>query len=248
MIVKGTRQLGSFKRGINLYIPKNIAIPELTIPMNGLKVWLKADAGVTESGGSVILWADQSGEGNDAANGNSPTKQTNQINGFPAINFTNSQWLQIQQNSIGNTGNLNVFIILNYTSGGILLNKGDGATYEGTVWEMAPQNGFGYVDNSEPSWAVVSYVPSAGAKIIEMACDAGSIEVFENNISKGSAGPIGSINAISQYIGIGGGGVGGSTQNSLEAKIAEIIIYDTFLTSNDRASVYSYLNAKYAIY
>lgn len=247
MIVKGTRQLGSFSRGINLYIPKNIATPELTIPMNGLKVWLKADAGVTESGGSVILWADQSGEGNDASNGNSPTKQTNQINGLPAINFTNGQWLQIQQNSIGNIGNLNIFIVLNYTSGGILLNKGDGATYEGTVWEMAPQNGFGYVDNSGPSWAVVSYVP-AGTKIIEMACNNGAIEVFENNSSQGTAGPIGSVNAISQYIGIGGGGTDGGTQSSLEAKIAEIIIYDAFLTSIQRASIYSYLNGRYAIY
>lgn len=33
---------------------------------NGLQVWLKADAGVTTSGGQVTVWADQSGNGNDA--------------------------------------------------------------------------------------------------------------------------------------------------------------------------------------
>ena len=197
----------------------------------------------------MTSWADQSGQGNNATNGTSPTKQTNQINGLPVINFTNSQWLQIQQNSIGNTGNLNVFIVINYSSGGIILNKGDAATFGNTVWEMAPQNGFGYVDNDIPTWAVVAYTPPSGeVKIIEMACDNGAIEVFENNVSKGTAGPIGSVNAISQYIGIGGGGTGGSTQSSLEAKIAEIIIYDAFLTSSQRASIYSYLNGRYAIY
>lgn len=214
----------------------------------GLKLWLKADAGVTESGGGVTLWADQSGQGNNAATGTSPTKQTNQINGLPAINFASNQWLQIQPNSIGNAGNLGIFIVLDRSSGGYILNKGDGATFEQTVWEMAPANGFGYVDNDIPTWVIVSYTPSSGPKIVEVACNSGTTEVFENNVSQGSAGPIGSVNAISQYIGIAGTATDGNGSQDNSLKIAELIIYDAFLTSTQRASIYTYLNGRYAIY
>ena len=40
------------------------------IPQSGLSLWLKADAGVTVSGGFVTAWADQSGNGNNCSSPN----------------------------------------------------------------------------------------------------------------------------------------------------------------------------------
>jgi hypothetical protein len=55
-----------------------------------MRLWLKADAGVTTSGGLVSVWADQSGQGNDLVQGDSasqPTLLTGSLNGLPVIHF-----------------------------------------------------------------------------------------------------------------------------------------------------------------
>lgn len=55
-----------------------------------LEIWLKADAGVTESSNDVSAWADQSGNGSDASQGTSnrqPIYDSVEINYNPAINF-----------------------------------------------------------------------------------------------------------------------------------------------------------------
>jgi hypothetical protein len=55
-----------------------------------LVLWLKADAGVTEDAGTVSLWNDFSGEGNNVSQatvGNRPTKEDAQLNFNPALKF-----------------------------------------------------------------------------------------------------------------------------------------------------------------
>src|SRR5665213_429161 len=65
-----------------------------TLPFtNGLQLWLKADAGITtNTAGLVTGWADQSGNGNNAAPTNnnttySPTYVANSQNGLPTLRF-----------------------------------------------------------------------------------------------------------------------------------------------------------------
>jgi hypothetical protein len=60
------------------------------IPVTGLALWLRADRGVTESNGTVSLWADQSGAHMDATQDQAslkPTLVSNGINGQPSILF-----------------------------------------------------------------------------------------------------------------------------------------------------------------
>lgn len=62
--------------------------PEIDI--NGLVFWHRADAGVSTAGSAVTGWADQSGNGHDAAQATSnarPMLSANAINGEPAIVF-----------------------------------------------------------------------------------------------------------------------------------------------------------------
>ena len=239
-----------FPQFSNLFVAPYTPTAQLNpADIGGLAVWLKADTGVTESGGVVTIWEDQSGNGNDASNGTSPVLIASAINGMPAIEFSNGAWLQIPENNIGDSGNLSVFIAINYTSGGVLLNKGDAATFENTAWEMTPQNGFGFVknDGGNYSWNVVNFTPS-GLSLITMITTSGVTELFNNNTSEGTSSDATPVNQVYQYIGIGGGGTDGNTTEGLEAEIAEIIIYDSALSTQDKDGVQAYLNDKYAIY
>jgi hypothetical protein len=58
-------------------------------PTAGLQLHLKADAGVTETAGTVSTWADQSGNGFDFAppSGAGPALVPDVINGLPALRF-----------------------------------------------------------------------------------------------------------------------------------------------------------------
>jgi hypothetical protein len=58
--------------------------------ITGLKLWVKADAGVTAVGGFVSSWADQSGNGNhlvQATAANEPQFVAGEANGLPVVRF-----------------------------------------------------------------------------------------------------------------------------------------------------------------
>ncbi|MDV7395879.1 hypothetical protein RZS08_31095, partial [Arthrospira platensis SPKY1] len=53
-----------------------------------MALWLKADQGITESGGAISAWADASGLGNDpTAAVNSPGYLEGSINFNPSVSF-----------------------------------------------------------------------------------------------------------------------------------------------------------------
>lgn len=222
--------------------------------LSGLSLWLKADSGVTLSGSNVTAWADQSGNGNNATANNNPTFISSSINNRPAISFNgDTSWMQIPQNNIGDNGNISIFAVLNYTSGGIIFNKGDAATFEATSWEFSIITGFGFVDTNSgnPFWnAVPVSIATNTNLILEGFSSSGVSQLAFNGTNSGSAsGACSGFNNISQFIGIGGGGTSGENQNSpLNARIAEIIIYNRQVTTAERQQVEAYLNSKYAIY
>jgi hypothetical protein len=223
--------------------------------LSGLSLWLKADAGVTLSGANVTAWADQSGNGNNATSpAIAPTFVSSSINSKPAISFNNnSSWMQIPQNSIGNSGNISIFVVLNYVSGLAIFNKGDLQTFEATVWEITTTNGFGFVnyEGGEFSWNTVPVSLSTNTPLLfEGFSSAGVSQLAFNGTNSGSPSSANvGFNNISQYIGIGGGGINGANQgNPLNARIAEIIIYNRQVTTPERQQVEAYLNTKYAIY
>lgn len=74
--------------------------------LSGLKLWLKADTGVTVDGsGNVSSWADQSGNGNTAYQTDAAKypvlSATYAVNGVPAVVAQNDQFLQLTQNLAG---------------------------------------------------------------------------------------------------------------------------------------------------
>jgi hypothetical protein len=67
--------------------------------ISNLQIWLDANVGLTLTGSDVDVWADQSGQGNDASSvvGNKPVYNATGLNGLPTVEFTggNSDYLQI---------------------------------------------------------------------------------------------------------------------------------------------------------
>lgn len=74
-----------------IYLPhRRFAFRSPTSPpdQSNLKVWLKGDAGITLNGSDVSAWADQSGNGNDAAQADTakqPAYVSNALNGIPGV-------------------------------------------------------------------------------------------------------------------------------------------------------------------
>jgi len=201
----------------------------------------------------VASWEDQSENGNNAtAQDTYPTFIASSINSKPAISFNNDgSFMQIPENNIGNDGNISIFVVLNYSAGAILLNKGDAATFEATVWEITTFNGFGFVDpaDGDPAWNVVPISIATGTPLLlEAFSDETISQLAFNGVNSGepSDGNEFGTNNISQYIGIGGGGTNGESTAYLDARIAEIIIYNRSLNTSERQEVENYLKNKYA--
>jgi len=72
-----------------LYKP-DVAVLSSRIPTEGLRLWLAADVGITQSDSKVSRWADQSGNGLDALQHTSsrrPALVANGLNGKPVVRF-----------------------------------------------------------------------------------------------------------------------------------------------------------------
>ena len=89
------------------------------IPLNGLRLWLKADAGVSkDASGKVAWWADQSGNNLNIVQptyAKQPLMAENAVNDKPVIRFDgNDDYLQTSGavNLLNNTGNFSLFVVV----------------------------------------------------------------------------------------------------------------------------------------
>jgi hypothetical protein len=77
---------------------------------NSQQLWLKADAGVTQGGGAVTAWADQSGNNQDGTGTGTVTLNPNAINGNPTIDFAGG-YVELPAGFADFTGGLSAFVV-----------------------------------------------------------------------------------------------------------------------------------------
>src|SRR2546430_1104378 len=93
--------------------------PALTVT-NRLQLWLEAGGGVTtNAGGGVMLWADQSGHGNNAApfdDTGAPLWVDNAANGKPVLRFDGAgDYLEVPSTpSVAITGDIASFFVVKF--------------------------------------------------------------------------------------------------------------------------------------
>ena len=231
--------------------------------ITGLSLWLKADAGVTVSGASVTEWADQSGNGLDvvpdfATADITLASSVAKFNNKPAILFgvTNEEGAVGLYNNNPFIGK-SVFLVysLENVSGfeySVIYENNGINVY--TSYDVGNGKFGGYFnaffDSNTTSTLGTAYIRTV------IADDDGEgdnpIDFYINGASDGSLVGSGFYNFRAEIV-IGNGGARGagpspSINQPFQGYLAEVIVYDTVLTTPEREQVETYLNDKYEIY
>lgn len=227
------------------------------IPLANLKLWLKADAGVTLNGSNVSLWSDQSGSGNNASQGvaiNQPTYVTNQLNGNPILRFDGNDYLSCGDVLDLGTHGYSMFVVYNKTSG-VNANIVGKTKFDGIPGEYS-LGSLGVTDYS--SYLNVGITPHASGTFnqsnflystIIVYREAGfnqTNKIYANGTIKGQITTnyaVNSLNIATTFT------VGATATPAfyLNGDIAEIIYYDTNLDGTKQATIENYLKAKYGL-
>lgn len=216
--------------------------------LNGLYLWLRADAGVTYDGSNnVSAWADQSGNGKNAtASGTQrPLYVNSDINGMPVISFDGVDDRLVGPNVISATP-CTIIIVAKFSN-----SEEIGMLFEqyGTYDNIALYRGFnGGTSRQFRLYNGADLTSSATtndnqAYIFETIVDGVNSYLYLNG-SETAFGDTGNlIPEGNYYLGYWAGADEAKTM-----KIAEVIVYNRAITTQERQQVESYLNTKYNIY
>jgi hypothetical protein len=224
----------------------------------GLKLWLKADAGVTTFGGEVVSWTDSSGNGNDAIGtpGSAPTYIASDpaIQNLPALNF-NSINQRLNAGSNVDLTQLTIFSVFRATDLGFgaivdMVNPSPlsenyalltGHDTGQQIWHLQWNNGS--FDNINTGFGNPNYLNTWTIRT-DRHDGAGNAAMYQNgNLLVSSSGDTNPATNANNQLWIGHYQVGST--GYFGGQMAEILIYDTALSTQDRQAVEAYLNEKY---
>lgn len=232
----------------------------------GLALWLDGNDTATlfdaTSGGSQVVadgavarWADKAESNYQVTQGtanNRPLLRVAGLGGKPALEFDGTDdWLQIEENLIGNSGSMTVLVAMRIDTLGLgtrlILNKGDAASFQNTVWELEAGNPwYGYANFAWFASIGTSALPTATPMVVGGKTDNFVSTLLLNNSAAGPASADAeAANDISQYIGICGAGTSGA--GPLAATIGEILIYERALNSTEMGQLQTYLAGKWGV-
>jgi hypothetical protein len=222
--------------------------------------WLRADANVVYNGSNqVSSWGDQSSNGYNATqstSANQPTLVASAINGLPAISFNGtSSILQFPTGFANFSSGASIFIVTKpaaTTSSSQFLNLGTGSSndYNIGIQINSSTKAEYFVYNSAGTTATrVAYGTVIGtvAQLLDAVQSGTSATIWTNGLTGVNNASMNSIptdtsGRTNNYLGQGSGGA-----NYFSGYIAEVLIYNTALTTVQRQAVETYLINKYGL-
>ncbi len=217
------------------------------IPLTGIALWVKADAGVTaDASGLVSSWADQSGNENHLAQTSAtkrPARIVDGFNGYPVVRFDGNSDVLSFTNAIPDVGTV-FFVVKEDSSANSVTRRtllssttspGDfrggnqaTATSVGTIWDVTVasarvKSGTTYV-NGVPVDGTVFSRPRT-MSVISLTTASGS--------GTAAASLFGAYNGTGEF---------------WWGDLAEMIVYERALNDSERAQVELYLAQKYHPY
>jgi hypothetical protein len=201
----------------------------------GLQLWLDSsdESAITQSSGSVSEWNDKSGNGNNAVQATGsyqPTYPGTSFNGLATLSFNGSNFLQATPIPLTNC---TIFAVVGSASAsGAMFSSNDGNTYIG--------NYSGNFRFEMPIGAAAPFTPTASPR--NLWCQSNvSTNTATANVGLSSSGsyPSSQSGTVSQ---VGGRGIYG---DDLTGNMAEVLIYNTVLTSTQITQVLTYLSGKW---
>ncbi len=227
------------------------------LPVTNMVLWLEADEGVTNSGGSVSGWADQSGNNNNATGVNQPLWVANALNGLPVVQFngTNS-YLNLPYFMNGATQGEG-FVVLKTTttlgSDGALWSWGSYAIY-GYVTQLGYPNSDGSISEDFGSGNLynmgVPAQPLSQYHLYEVTSQTNNWAAWINGslLYQTNGNPAGFSYAGQPYTPSPTLGVTeGYPTLYFNGDVAEVMVFNRGLTASERVTVSEYLNGKYGL-
>lgn len=214
-----------------------------SIPTTGLHLWLRADSGVTASGGRISRWLDQSGNARHAymtTASRQPYLISGALNGKPVVRFYGAESMNLEVPA--QPSSFTVFVVgkNNKTSESFSMILGPGGSYPNNQlrWENGSQALFVGTGNNMP--VITSNIGNTRTyHALSARYNGSSMSVYRdgNLVSTHSfttSGPwtLASVGSwYSSYFMIG--------------ELAEVIVYDRALSDSERGTVNSHLRSKY---
>jgi alpha-tubulin suppressor-like RCC1 family protein len=223
-----------------------------TLPLTGLKFWVRADFGVTVDGNNLVSnWLDESGNGNSANQsdaGSRPGVLTGSMYGKPALHFNGTNNALTVPYFLQSATAAEAFVILRATSGHPTGNRG--------LWSMGsnyrnayPQTDGQIVDDFGSGNSYGSGPPIAAINEQHLYNVVSSSTEWTSRIN-GNVQFTTSSNTVGFWpwpvIGAGGA-VSGYGSTNFDGDIAEVLIYDHALSQADRDAVTAYCKGKYGL-
>ena len=222
-----------------------------------LKLWLKADAGITLVGGKVDVWADQSGNNNNAVAPTSTRRPS-----FNPIGFNNKACIDktISGDGVGagfvlsnalSLGDFTMFIVRKKLAAGNKSIYFQGPTTSAYQGDNVDGLGVDAIVNSSFNLASVSsgnaYATTNQAiqGIVTITRSGTSVSQKLNALAELSATRNNTAYPISSMLYYGSLG---NTLYDFEGQFAECLVYNSALTVTERTIVQNYLNNKYLVY
>ncbi len=221
----------------------------------GIKLWLKADTGITQSGGLISAWADQSSNTNHAtASSNKPTFVSSALGGLPTVRCVGPTQLTGANNVFSASAQRVTFIVMSNQQGGTTFTNvftyRQATPFFSILWDVATGV---YTDgaNSARNQSIPSQT-FAQSVVYEVGWDGDTTHVITvklNGVSKtvtatggAGVGPSSDTGTSGYFIHFSGQGAGDG------GDISEIISCDTsVVTSTGLTLVRNYLGRKYGI-
>jgi hypothetical protein len=213
-------------------------------PTSGMVLWLRADSMNLSDGALVNTWPDQSGAGNDAtaytwANWQ-PEFKTNIVNGKPVVRFGTYTYSQLKTaNAVVANPPMTAFVV--YKNRTAVFDKG--IIDFGNVFFVDQGNGNARLQQWS-LWTVYATVaiPTSAFGVQTVLINGASSSIWLNGTSQATPDMSAATLGASVWI-----GAKRNTSCVSNADIAEVIIYNTALSSTDRQGLEGYLMSKYGI-
>jgi hypothetical protein len=237
----------------------------------GLALWLAGDSGVSDAGGLVLRWADQSGNKNDATQVepvSQPILVDQSINLQPGVRFTSTRATQLV---IGDSGSLrwgtNDFLIVvvarysnpetssDVTGAGCLFSKSPAFGSGPALFANTPPAGSAkysgtglaaFLDGSRTVFSSKTGLNDATPHAFAVRRSGGTLELrLDGNVVGTSTVTTANVSALFADVRIGSDSAGSKWR--LDGEIAEIVAVGQALRAGDLTAIEAYLKQKYAL-
>ena len=230
-----------------LWAPANLATPA------NMSVWLRSDTGITTVAGAMTAWTDKSSNANNAsASGTGPAVSSGALNGYDTVNFNgSSHYMTIADAATLDLNAAGVsFIALVKTT------KSTAASTQGLITKESTWNYSIKMDGSSQGSVSFSNGSSsdestAGSNPVNdwnIAIMNKSDKYYVNGSEQGAAAYTPAANNTKVvYLGAWNASAGPTVSSYFTGELAEIIVYNGQLTTNERQQIEGYIAHRYGL-